>query len=56
MLFSFVFTVYILVAVAHFEEPDLVRAIGQDYVEYAKKTPRYIPNLFWSSSSTNKEQ
>lgn len=44
-LFSVVFTSYILFAVAQFEEPDLVKVFGPEYVEYTKTTPQYIPNL-----------
>ena len=45
MVFAVVFSTYILLAVAYFEEPDLVKKIGSLYKEYMKKTPRYIPNL-----------
>ena len=39
------FTGYIVFAVAFYEEPGLVDKIGPAYVEYMKKTPRFIPNL-----------
>ena len=45
LLFSIVLSIYIIVAVALFEEPDLARNIGPKYVEYMKTTPRYIPTL-----------
>lgn len=45
LLFSTILSAYIVFAVAHFEEPDLVKSIGPDYVDYMKTTPRYIPNF-----------
>lgn len=45
LLFSGGLVGYILLAVAHFEEPDLVRKIGSKYEDYMKTTPRYIPSL-----------
>lgn len=53
-LFTAVLTVYILFAVAHFEEPDLVEEIGPNYVDYMKTTPRYIPNF--TSYKASKEE
>ena len=38
-------TVYTMLAVAYFEEPDLIRIVGPQYEEYMKITPRYIPQL-----------
>ena len=32
-------------AVTFYEEPSLVNKIGPAYVEYMKKTPRFIPNF-----------
>lgn len=40
LLFSIVLSIYIIVAVALFEEPDLARNIGPKYVEYMKTTDR----------------
>lgn len=50
LLFAAVCTGYILVGVM-IEERDLVRFIGNDYTEYRKTTPAYIP--FTKRSSTN---
>lgn len=57
MLFCVGMTAYTLIAVAHFEEPDLVRDIGQKYVEYMKTTPRYIPNFtqYFTAARTAKD-
>jgi protein-S-isoprenylcysteine O-methyltransferase Ste14 len=44
LLFAAGMTVYILVGVRH-EERDLVRALGQDYVDYRRRTPAFIPGL-----------
>jgi len=38
-------TLYSMLAVAYFEEADLVRLIGQPYIDYMRTTPRYIPRL-----------
>jgi methanethiol S-methyltransferase len=42
LLFSVVTTVYILVAI-QLEERDLTRHFGQDYVQYKRSTPMFIP-------------
>ena len=44
LLFAAGMTVYILVGV-HFEERDLVRSLGKDYVKYRRETPAFIPGL-----------
>jgi protein-S-isoprenylcysteine O-methyltransferase Ste14 len=44
LLFAAGMTVYILVGVRH-EERDLVRSLGQDYVDYRRRTPAFIPGL-----------
>ena len=44
LLFAAGMTVYILVGV-HFEERDLVRSLGQDYVDYRRRTPAFVPGL-----------
>lgn len=46
-LLAIAFTTYVAFAVAMFEEPALVKEFGQDYVEYAKRTPMYVPRLPW---------
>lgn len=48
-LFASLFTAYVVFAVTMYEEPALVKQFGQDYVEYMKKTPMYIPKLPWST-------
>ena len=48
-LFASFLTVYVVFAVAMYEEPALVKEFGQEYVEYMKKTPMYVPNLPWSA-------
>ena len=45
VLFSSVFTAYIVFAVVLYEEPTLVERLGPSYVEYMKRTPRFIPNF-----------
>jgi protein-S-isoprenylcysteine O-methyltransferase Ste14 len=45
-------TLYIVCAVAYFEEPDLVKELGHEYEEYMKKTPRFIPNFSRLFSAT----
>jgi methanethiol S-methyltransferase len=37
-------TLYILVGV-HYEERDLVRSLGKDYVQYRRSTPAFVPGL-----------
>ena len=44
-LFCGVMTTYVLFAVEFYEEPLLVEIFGQEYVDYMKITPRYIPNI-----------
>ena len=44
LLFALGMTVYILAGVQH-EERDLVRSLGQDYVDYRRRTPAIIPGL-----------
>ena len=39
-------TVYMVIAVIFFEEPDLVRELGEDYKTYMKEVPRFVPNPF----------
>lgn len=39
------YSLYIVYAVVVYEEPALVEEFGPEYVEYMKKTPRFIPNL-----------
>jgi protein-S-isoprenylcysteine O-methyltransferase Ste14 len=44
LLFAAGMTVYIAIGVHH-EERDLVRALGDDYVDYRRRTPAFIPGL-----------
>ena len=43
LLLSVMFTVYILIAVPLYEEPDLIKQMGSEYIEYMKTTPTYVP-------------
>lgn len=44
LLFSVVATAYIVVAVKHFEERDLIREHGARYRAYMERTPAFFPN------------
>lgn len=44
LVFALLVTAYILVGI-RFEERDLVRALGQTYVDYRERTPALIPRL-----------
>ena len=44
LLFALGMTMYILVGV-HYEERDLVRALGKEYVQYRRSTPAFVPGL-----------
>jgi methanethiol S-methyltransferase len=44
LLFTLGMTLYILVGV-HYEERDLVRALGKEYVDYRRGTPAFVPGL-----------
>ena len=37
-------TMYVVVAVVFFEEPALVEEFGEDYKQYMKEVPRFIPD------------
>lgn len=43
LLFAAGCTAYILVALRFFEEPDLVRAFGQQYRRYREQVPMFVP-------------
>ena len=38
-------TAYMVLAVYHFEEPDLESHFGKKYVEYRKNVPAFVPSL-----------
>jgi protein-S-isoprenylcysteine O-methyltransferase Ste14 len=44
LVFSVVTTAYILVAI-QFEERDLIKQFGKDYVDYKKRTPMLVPGI-----------
>ena len=44
LLFAIGMSGYILIAVRH-EERDLVKLLGQDYIEYRKRVPMFVPRL-----------
>ena len=43
LLLSGVFSAYTSLAVVYFEEPDLIKELGDDYAEYMRKVPRFCP-------------
>ena len=43
LLFAFVTTIYILIAVKYLEEKDLREFIGKEYEEYQKNVPMIVP-------------
>jgi protein-S-isoprenylcysteine O-methyltransferase Ste14 len=45
LLFAVVTTIYIYIAVKHFEEKDLVKFIGPDYVAYQQDVGMFVPGL-----------
>ena len=45
LLFAVVTTVYMYLAVKHFEEKDLVDEIGEQYVAYQKEVGTFIPGI-----------
>lgn len=44
LLFALVFTLYILIGL-HYEERDLVKTLGDAYVDYKKRVPMLFPKL-----------
>ena len=54
LLLSSLLTTYVVCSVALFEEPDLIKEFGQDYVEYMKTTPGYVPRIPWLFSKDKK--
>ena len=45
LLLAVVNTVYILIAVSHFEEKDLAKHLGPEYVKFLHSVPRYVPGM-----------
>jgi protein-S-isoprenylcysteine O-methyltransferase Ste14 len=45
LLFAVVTTLYIVIAVKHFEEKDLVAEIGDEYVAYQKEVGTFFPGI-----------
>jgi len=45
LLFALVTTGYIVIAVLHFEEKDLIAEIGDDYRAYQREVPAFVPGL-----------
>jgi len=43
LLFASILTLYIVIAVAHFEEPDLEKECGHSYTKYLQTVPRFFP-------------
>ena len=43
LIFAVVTTLYVIIAVKHLEEPDLVKEIGEPYKAYQKEVPMLIP-------------
>lgn len=43
LLFAVVTTLYVIIAVKHLEEPDLVKEIGEPYKKYQEEVPMLIP-------------
>ncbi len=43
--FAVVNTIYVYIAVKHFEERDLIDAIGEDYVKYQKEVGPFFPGI-----------
>ena len=45
LLFACVTTGYIVIAVLHLEEKDLIASIGDDYLTYRDEVPAFVPGL-----------
>ncbi len=45
LLFALVTTGYIVIAVLHLEERDLVAQIGDDYLAYQREVPAFVPSF-----------
>jgi len=47
LLFAVVTTVYIVIAVLHLEEKDLIAEMGDDYLAYQRDVPAFVPSFGW---------
>jgi protein-S-isoprenylcysteine O-methyltransferase Ste14 len=56
LVFSGACSVYILLAIKLFEEPDLVAEFGEDYRNYQQRVPMYCPFLGHGGASDAKEK
>ncbi|CUH62461.1 Putative protein-S-isoprenylcysteine methyltransferase [Thalassovita gelatinovora] len=45
LLFAVVTTGYIIIAVLHLEEKDLIAEMGDDYLEYRREVPAFVPGF-----------
>ncbi|WP_146346843.1 methanethiol S-methyltransferase [Falsiphaeobacter marinintestinus] len=45
LLFALVTTGYIVIAVLHLEEKDLIAEIGDDYLTYRREVPAFVPGI-----------
>lgn len=45
LLFAAVTTIYIVIAVLHLEEKDLIAEIGEDYLDYRRDVPAFVPGF-----------
>ncbi len=44
-LIPFIITIFLLNIIAAYEEKELVKILGQEYIEYMNKVQRWVPNL-----------
>ena len=42
---ALIFSAYMWIATVYYEEPQLVKDIGQKYQQYMNTTPRFIPDF-----------
>jgi len=45
LLFTLMTTGYIIIAVLYFEEKDLVAEIGDEYLDYQREVPAFVPSI-----------
>ena len=56
LLLSVMYSIYILLAVALYEEPDLLKRFGAEYEQYMTATPGYIPKICVFTRTQSKQQ